>query len=189
MSAGNKTVISQQEAAQEREQVTASLSYAPLPVMQGPGRIFRYAFWNTAAKITLAVTVMGPLTMYPLIASSFSDRRIQSILFITVLIMSLVYGLLLTALVTLCYPVRIGRDGISGHSQWGTRHNIVWREVVGARPVNILTFRYLRIWGDGSLWALWMPLYLKDMDTVRTTVLEFAPPESPLRAFFEAYRA
>ncbi len=86
------------------------------------------------------------------------------------------------------FKVVLHAHGIRGYNFWGLSASLTWQEIASVKPVNLFGYRFLRLAPGSAGSALWLPLFLQDMGAVRSAVLEYAPPHSPMRAYFERYR-
>jgi len=77
------------------------------------------------------------------------------------------------------YPDAISVDGIYGHSAWGRRHFVAWKDVAAARTFRLLNLQWLRVdAGDGR--ATWLALFHSQDADFRQEIQRLAPPDSPI---------
>jgi hypothetical protein len=81
--------------------------------------------------------------------------------------------------------VRVGADGIHGHTFWATKRSLRWSEIQRVRPRRFLNLRYLSLHAERGK-SLWLPLFLQEPERFRQAVARLAPPENPLRRALES---
>ena len=69
-----------------------------------------------------------------------------------------IYALVGSWVLSLLYPDAISPDGVYGHSFWGRRRLVCWRDIASARSIRILNVRLLRVSAtDGEV--TWLGLF------------------------------
>jgi hypothetical protein len=63
---------------------------------------------------------------------------------------------------------------------WGRFVTVSWRSVQAARPVNLLTLPYLRVFSDETRRVIWLPLFLVDYPRFAELVAEYAGKNHPV---------
>jgi hypothetical protein len=76
-------------------------------------------------------------------------------------------------------------EGIEGHSFWGTRSFIRWRDIQEVRTFQFARFKYLRLYAGGDRRVTWIGLFHQRTKDFCQEIQRHAPAESPLRKFVE----
>ena len=90
-----------------------------------------------------------------------------------------ILSLVLSWMLSLVFPDAFSADGIYGHSFWGFRRFISWRDVAAARTFRLLNLRWLRVYAaDGKV--TWLALFQSRSVEFRQEIRRLAPAESPV---------
>jgi hypothetical protein len=103
------------------------------------------------------------------------DRHALAGASVFVPVLSAVMAWLLSAL----YPASFSADGIYGHSFWGIRRYIHWRDIADARTFRLLNLAWLRIYTVDNR-VTWLALFQSDKAKFRQEVQRLAPAGSPV---------
>lgn len=105
----------------------------------------------------------------------------------TILIVTLGVSLLaafLTAPVVRLFKVYVYRDGLCGSGTWIWYRCLAWSEIQCVRHLNFVGLPYLRIYSHETLTAIWLPLFLTNMNRFKEIVAEHAESDNPLVEYF-----
>ena len=91
-----------------------------------------------------------------------------------------VSSLVLSWLLTILFPASFSAEGIYGHSFWGRRRFVHWRDVVAARPLRLLNLRWLRIYTTVDSKVTWLALFQSHKAEFRQEMQRLAPADSPV---------
>jgi len=81
--------------------------------------------------------------------------------------------------VSFCCRDALSSDGIYGHSFWGQRRFVCWRDVTDARTLRIFNLRCLRVYAvDGKV--TWLALFQSRDTEFRQEIRRLAPSENPI---------
>jgi hypothetical protein len=155
---------------------------------------FRMSFWTTLDWTI--VYGLGLALVGSLIASAFfraatglqADPFFAVLGLVTVamaLLCVIVVAIPLAAIVTWLFPVHADDVGVGGFGGWGLRRAAKWNLMTSARPVNVGGLPYLRVMCDDGRSPLWIPLFLTDRPGFASLVLQEAPTDNAVRAYFE----
>jgi len=95
-----------------------------------------------------------------------------------------VYSLIVITVLILYFTVEVRTGGIYGCNVWGKYRFVTWERMLSARPINLLGFRYVRLFTDDKKSALWIALFLSQPERFKGAIRRFAPEDNPLRRFF-----
>jgi hypothetical protein len=91
------------------------------------------------------------------------------------------------AVAILLFPVYVLYEGIRCYDFSGAYHTIRWHKVGGIQRRNFLGLRYLLVKStEGG--AIWLPMWLSDMESFTVAVGELAGPDHPLYLAIQEYR-
>jgi hypothetical protein len=79
----------------------------------------------------------------------------------------------------LLFPSAFSSDGIYGHSFWGSRQFVSWRDVATARKLRLFNLRWMRIFATNGK-VTWLPLFQSHSAEFWQEIRRLAPPESPI---------
>src|SRR5271165_2523423 len=77
-------------------------------------------------------------------------------------------------LLSLFFPEAFSPDGIYGHSFWGQRSFVAWRDVTAARTFRLLNLRWLRVYSTSGK-VTWVALFQSQGTEFRQEVRRLAP--------------
>ncbi len=99
-------------------------------------------------------------------------------------------GCVLSALVvSKYYPVQVGSEGIRARDLGGMAVRLQWDQIAAVNATICLPQApYARVSTARKKHAVYLPLFLKEMDGFVNQVVEHAPPGNPLRQFLETRR-
>ena len=81
-------------------------------------------------------------------------------------------------MVSLLFRAAFSADGIYGHSFWGFRRFVCWRDIVRVHPFRMANLSWLRVHGtDGRV--TWLALFQVRRSDFCQEIRKFAPPDSP----------
>jgi hypothetical protein len=82
------------------------------------------------------------------------------------------------------FPTAVSAKGIYGHSFWGSRQFVEWRDVSEVRAFRLANLRWLRIYGASTGKVTWLALFQSQNQDFQDEIRSFAPPGSPVLKFF-----
>jgi hypothetical protein len=139
--------------------------------MNEPSLSFRIAFFPFWRLITsIASLAVGLL----LLAARFWLVIPIDIPQIAVSLISAIVSALVLVVVIRNFPVYVHPDGIRCFDAMNRYRLVRWTRIDRLRPFNLLGLRYLRIDSPDIKGALWLPLFLADMDGFREVVTHLA---------------
>ena len=101
---------------------------------------------------------------------------------------TIVGGVCVAAIVSRYFPVIAGARGLRARNFWGQAREVAWDEITQVKPIRwLLWTRFARISTRKHRNIVWLPLFLCEQNEFEVNVKQWAPPENPLRAFFEIY--
>lgn len=147
-----------------------------LPPVEEENRVFRHSFWRVYRGMLGLFVVFAGLQIWWLVSrvpSMPAQFYLTNALFMV--------GILpvTSAFSFMIHPVKITRAGVQGPPILGF---IEWDRMKTARFL-WLGLPYARVSLRKHLYALWIPLTLKDHQAFAQTVEEWAPADNPLRLF------
>ena len=89
-------------------------------------------------------------------------------------------------LLKLCFPLRLAAEGVHGHSAWGLRRFIRWRDIANVRSFRLMNLQYLRLYPRDQKHPTWIALFLAEPQRFREQVQALAPPGDPLAEFLQS---
>ena len=89
----------------------------------------------------------------------------------------------------LCYRYKLGRHDVRGFTFWGLPKQIEWEHIREVRPSSLGKMGYLRIFDDRGGVPIWWPLFVVNPEQMERSLREFAPPDNPVRRYFQEKRA
>ena len=89
-------------------------------------------------------------------------------------------GFLYAWIISVCFTVKFGSNGVYGHSFWGVRRFIAWQEIAEIRPFRLLNLRFLRLYRSDRTGPTWIPLFLASRSEWVEEVRRLAPSENPI---------
>lgn len=149
-----------------------------LPPVEEENRVFRHSFWKVyRGMLAVFVVVAGVQTGWlmarvPSLPSSFGLWN--AILIVGILPVTSAFSLVI-------HPVKITRAGVQGPPVVGF---IPWDRMKKAGSF-WMGVPYARVSLRKGLFALWIPLTLKDPQGFAQTIEEWAPEENPLRLWLQ----
>lgn len=85
------------------------------------------------------------------------------------------------------FKVVVSESEIKAHTLWSIPTSFDWQDIEIVRPINLGGFRSLRLYSTQSKRVIWLPLYLSDRKGFKSAVMQFAPPDNPLRRYLEEH--
>lgn len=79
----------------------------------------------------------------------------------------------------------LGHDGLRSQNMWSITTNVTWQEITEGKRIWRFFLFYLRVSTKQKRHALWLPLFLREPENFAESVKQFAPPDNPLRLYFE----
>ena len=92
----------------------------------------------------------------------------------------LLYALVFTLAISFLFPSFVCSNGIYGHSFWGERRHLGWKEIVQAKKFRLGNLVYLRLSGQGGKQVIWFPVFQSPAAAFRNEIRKFAPPGHPI---------
>jgi hypothetical protein len=83
-------------------------------------------------------------------------------------------------LYVLIWRVWVGPDTLCASDVWGRFVTVPWASVRAARPFNLLTLPYLRVFSTETRRVMWLPLFLADYRRFAELVAEYAGADHPV---------
>lgn len=149
-----------------------------LPPVEAENRVFRHSFWKVYRGMLMVFVVFAGLQSWWLFARvpSMPPQFYLSNAFLLIGIVPVT-----SAFSLMIHPVKIMRSGIQGPPIMGF---IEWERMKTARFL-WLGVPYTRVALRKHLFALWIPLTLKDPKGFAQTIEEWAPEGNPLRLWVQ----
>jgi len=95
----------------------------------------------------------------------------------------IIFSLVMSWMLSRSFPDAFSLDGIYGHSSWGQRRFVGWRDVTEARTLRLLNLRWLRVYAvDGKV--TWLALFQSRDAEFRQEIRRLAPPDNPVLKYF-----
>lgn len=91
-----------------------------------------------------------------------------------------IYCALILAIVTARLKFKVSSQGIRTFNTLGRWDLVPWAEIASAVPAKFYFLPYLRLTVDGKKRSFWVPLFLNDMHSFRSAVIELAGTDNPL---------
>jgi len=91
----------------------------------------------------------------------------------------LVLSAVMAGLLSLFYPASFSSDGIYGHSFWGIRRFILWRDITDAKTFRLLNLPWLRIYTADNR-VTWLALFQSCRTEFQQEIQKLAPIGSPV---------
>ncbi len=91
----------------------------------------------------------------------------------------LVISPLMALLMSHYYSASFSSEGIYGHSFWGLRRFVYWRDVVDVRRFRLLNLPWLRVYTTDSR-VTWVALFQADKTEFRREIERLAPTGHPV---------
>ena len=98
----------------------------------------------------------------------------------------LITELLFSWLLKLCFPLKLTAEGVHGHSAWGFRRFIRWRDIANVRTFRLVNLQYLRLYPRDQQRPTWIALFLAEPQRFREQVQALALPGDPLAEFLQS---
>ncbi len=145
------------------------------------GRAFHLRFGPFA--LSQSVTGVVPIALFA--THGPAHLRVYALAFLA---FKISLGAILTAaIISRFFPVTLSPRGIRARNFWGMARVIMWDEMASVAPIRWLIFTsFARVSTHRAKNWVWLPLFLAQQSEFEAQVLQFAPEENPLRAFFEA---
>ena len=93
------------------------------------------------------------------------------------LIVILPFAWLVSWLLSRFFTTVISPDGIRGHSFWGIRRSIRWRDIGRAKTFWLLNLRFLRLYSTRDGQVTWIALYPARKEDFYRAIQRFAPAD------------
>ena len=80
----------------------------------------------------------------------------------------------------------VDAKGVGGRDNWHVYRRVAWTEIASVTPVPIPGYRFVWVNARNRRQAIWLPLFLDDMEGFLEAVVRHADPDNPLRRYLEA---
>ena len=88
-----------------------------------------------------------------------------------------VFSAMMAWLLSILYPASFSADGIYGHSFWGIRRFIQWRDIADAKTCRLLNLLWLRIYTTDNR-VTWLALFQSHKPEFQQEIQRLAPTGS-----------
>ena len=92
------------------------------------------------------------------------------------------YSLLATLIMRWVLWAGFSSDGIYGHSIWGRRRFIGWKDILRVRRFTLGNLPWIRIYSAMDGKVTWLPLFQSRPIEFREEIQKFAPLDNPIRS-------
>jgi hypothetical protein len=99
------------------------------------------------------------------------------------LVVSLPLALLVSWILSRCFPDIVSREGIYGHSFWGIRRFVRWQDIGKVRGLRLFHLRFLKLYSSADQRVTWIGLFQARAQDFRHEIQSVAPSDSPIRKF------
>jgi len=139
------------------------------------GKVFRMA----APRLFLFLVGVGVPLFFGMVFLK-NNGRFNGQLFLLGLAFLVPVSVIISALVSLAFPVRLTREGIHAQNAWGLPSFVRWGDIESARPFTFINLRWLRISSSADREVTWLALFQSPDAEFRVEVERLAPPDCPL---------
>jgi hypothetical protein len=148
----------------------------------GLQRTFRITFWRPwlLAVAMLAVPALIAAGAFALSAQLATAARILGGLAVAAALLALPIG---WAVATSRWDVDAA--GIGGRDSWHVYRRVQWDEIRSVSRMPLPGYPSVWLNTTGRRWALWVPLFLTDMEGFRAAVVAHAGQSNPLRQILD----
>ena len=95
-------------------------------------------------------------------AMGYLSYGVVSYTFLQLLAIIYFWAVVSAYILTKAFAVKLTGDAIRGRTFWGSARSLEWPNVADMRPLNIMGFRFLRIYPKEGGAPLWVPLFVKN---------------------------
>jgi hypothetical protein len=131
---------------------------------------FRLQFVRPAARLAILASVLLELLIW------MDGARDHAAWLVARLFLVLVCALFMGLMVLLC-GVRVTLTGLRCPG-W---RELAWERMSTVHSCNLLGFRFLVIYPEGASFGVWLPLFLRNLDQLRSVVEACVASSHPLR--------
>jgi hypothetical protein len=129
--------------------------------MNDQEHVYQPGFLLLFAPIFLFGATVGAGLTIALQAMGHVGYGVVSYMFLQLLSIIYLWAVVGAYIVAKLFAVKLTGDAIRGRTFWGTARSLEWSNVSDMRPLNIVGFRFLRIYPKEGGAPLWVPLFVK----------------------------
>ncbi len=96
----------------------------------------------------------------------------------------IVFCIISSFIMSAYYKVTLNDNGLEGFNFWGISLFIEWGNITNVKPINFFGLPFLRVLPNNSRLALWVPLFMKDVNGFHEQSSYIPPEGNVFREYF-----
>jgi len=142
-----------------------------------------YTFKMRALPLFVCISIIATLIFTGFIVVE-NDASINWNAYVVALVSVVVFSMAWSFFMVLYYKTTLKNEGVKSFNFWGKSRFVEWENISKVKPVNFLGLKYLRVFTGNSGLALWVPLFIKNIESFAKQASTLPPEGNVFREYY-----